>query len=156
MPKNLIDNSSHGKKWEPVDLYGAPTPPKGFLKAFRNRYFLAQIYEQPKGYLRLSVNSTFRGGFNTRFKDGITWEDLQQIKSELGYGDRLAVEIYPKDCDLVIDILPPINRGIPKTHDLGFCFFPLLGFRNCPLEVSLSGLMFAPQTDTASPAARIF
>ncbi len=20
---------------------------------------------------------------------------------------------------------------IPKTHDLGFCFFPLLGFRNC-------------------------
>ncbi|MEL6580208.1 MAG: GNAT family N-acetyltransferase [Cyanobacteria bacterium J06621_12] len=41
----------------------------------------------------------------------------------------------------VFDILPPINRGIPKTHDLSFCFFLVQRiyphvrvFRNCPLE----------------------
>ena len=52
--------------------------------------------------------------------------------------------------------------GIPKHCYLGFCFcppppssMPGEGFRNCPLEQSLSGLTFAPQTDTASPAARI-
>jgi len=55
-----------------------------------------------------------------------------------------------------LDILPPINRGIPKTHDLGFCFLLLPEFRNCPLEAFLSGLTSAPQTDTASPAAKIF
>jgi hypothetical protein len=64
-----------------------------------------------------------------------------------------------------VDILPaPIRSGIPKTHDLGFCFFPfrlrsrraLLVFRNCLLGDSLSGLMSAPQTETASPAAKIF
>ncbi len=31
-----------------------------------------------------------------------------------------------------------------------------MGFRNCPSEIFLSGLMFAPQTETASPAAKIF
>jgi hypothetical protein len=57
-----------------------------------------------------------------------------------------------------VDILPaPIRSGIPKTHDLGFCFFPLLVFRSLfPLAKCLSGLMFAPQTETASPAAKIF
>lgn len=50
---------------------------------------------------------------------------------------------------------------IPKPYDLSFCFFPLLEFRNCPLEPCLSGLTFAPQASsllpasTASPAARM-
>ncbi len=51
---------------------------------------------------------------------------------------------------------PPRRKwsGIPKTHGLGFCFFPfrlrsrqaLRVFRNCPSPLRLSGLMFAPQT----------
>jgi hypothetical protein len=42
------------------------------------------------------------------------------------------------------------------SHDLGFCFLPLLVFRNCPIDpCCLSGLTFAPQTDTASPAAKM-
>ena len=49
------------------------------------------------------------------------------------------------------------SRGIPKTHDLGFCFFlPLEVLLNCPLELCLSGLMSDPQTITASPAASMF
>ena len=49
------------------------------------------------------------------------------------------------------------SRGIPKTHDLGFCFLPALRvFLNCPLELCLSGLTSDPQTITASPAASIF
>jgi hypothetical protein len=57
----------------------------------------------------------------------------------------------------ILDILRERKRTrIPKTHDLGFCFFPLLVFRNCLLGDSLLGLMFAPQTDTASPAAKMF
>ena len=47
-------------------------------------------------------------------------------------------------------------RGIPKHHYLGFCFLLFRVFCNCPLELCLSGLMSAPQTITASPAAKIF
>lgn len=50
------------------------------------------------------------------------------------------------------DILPNLKgTGIPKTHDLGFCFIAL-AFR----DLLCSGLTVAPQTLTASPAARIF
>ena len=66
------------------------------------------------------------------------------------------------------------RRGIPKHHYLSFCFFPFRVFCNCPpgspelnsgaclaahsapLTLWLSGLMSAPQTVTASPAAKIF
>jgi len=30
-----------------------------------------------------------------RWVDGITWDDLQRLKREAGYGDREAVEVYP-------------------------------------------------------------
>ena len=30
-------------------------------------------------------------------KDGITWDELQRIKSACGFGDRDAVEFYPAD-----------------------------------------------------------
>jgi hypothetical protein len=36
-----------------------------------------------------------------RFVDGIAWEDLQRLKAEIGKGDYCAVEIYPRDRDLV-------------------------------------------------------
>ena len=43
------------------------------------------------------------------------------------------------------------SRGIPKTHDLGFCFIaPALR------DLLSSGLTVAPQTITASPAAKMF
>jgi len=51
------------------------------------------------------------------------------------------------------DILSASNATeIPKTHDLGFCFFPLLAFRNRLYSKGVFGLMFAPQTIPASPA----
>ena len=34
-------------------------------------------------------------------KDGITWDELQRIKSECGYGDNDAIEFYPKDSNVI-------------------------------------------------------
>ena len=48
------------------------------------------------------------------------------------------------------------RTGIPKPHDLGFCFCPLRGFAPALTDLLCSGLTVAPQTDTASPAAKIF
>ncbi|CCI08555.1 Similarity (fragment) [Microcystis aeruginosa PCC 7941] len=45
---------------------------------------------------------------------------------------------------------------IPKPHDLGFCFFPLRGSAPALTDLLCSGHQVALQTDTASPAAKIF
>ena len=36
-----------------------------------------------------------------RWKDDITWDELQEIKRQAGYGNQMAVEIYPDDLDIV-------------------------------------------------------
>lgn len=60
-------------------------------------------------------------------KDGITWDELQQIKSDCGFGDFDAIEFYPKDSDVINNgnlrhlyvFFEPLslirrNHGIPK------------------------------------------
>ncbi|ELS48645.1 hypothetical protein C789_1592 [Microcystis aeruginosa FACHB-905 = DIANCHI905] len=55
------------------------------------------------------------------------------------------------------DILTAVKRtAIPKPHDLGFCFFPEGFFAPALTDLLCSGLMVALQTDTASPAAKMF
>ena len=34
-------------------------------------------------------------------KDGIKWEELQQIKSDCGFGEFDAVELYPSNKDVI-------------------------------------------------------
>ena len=58
---------------------------------------------------------------------------------------------------VTFDILAAVKRtAIPKPHDLGFCFFPEGFFAPALTDLLCSGLMVALQTDTASPAAKIF
>lgn len=68
---------------------------------FRSRQFLAQLYEEPNGVLRLSVNRSMTDKQGDRWIDGITWDQLQQVKAECGFGDQWAVEVYPPESDIV-------------------------------------------------------
>ena len=61
--------------------------------------FLVQAFRERDGIIRLSVNRTGRQA--GRWQEGITWDELQEIKSQCGYGDQDAVEIYPTDHDVV-------------------------------------------------------
>jgi len=65
-----------------------------------NAYFLVQEFQEDNGVIRLSVNATSIAS-SGRWKDSISWDALQEIKSSVGYGDRDAVEIYPRDSDVV-------------------------------------------------------
>lgn len=76
--------------------------------------FLAAAF-QDAGAIRLSV-------IRQDMKDGIGWDELQRIKSECGFGDRDAVEFYPRDADvlntgnlrhlyIMDEKLPLIRRG---------------------------------------------
>jgi hypothetical protein len=63
-----------------------------------NKYLVTQWECSP--YLRLSICRTMIDEHGHWLAD-IGWEDMQAIKSSLGFGDRLAVEIFPRDDDVV-------------------------------------------------------
>jgi hypothetical protein len=67
------------------------------LRVWRNKDFLVQEFDEfrnGKLFRRISVNRTMiddRGSW----LDGLTWDQLQMIKNEIGYGTAWAVEIFP-------------------------------------------------------------
>src|SRR5690606_15920558 len=67
---------------------------------WRSRDFLVQGVKEPAGIIRLSIcrtNLDRKGDWT----DGITWDQLQRLKSEAGFGDLDAVEVYPAASDVV-------------------------------------------------------
>ncbi|EAA8526599.1 hypothetical protein NV054_000945 [Salmonella enterica subsp. enterica serovar Cerro] len=65
-----------------------------------NAYFLVQEFQEENGIVRLSVNTTSMSA-QGRWRDGISWDALQDIKNACGYEDHDAVEIYPRANDVV-------------------------------------------------------
>lgn len=49
---------------------------------------------QELGAVRLDIN-------RHDMQDGITWDELQHIKSACGFGDQDGVELYPRDEDVI-------------------------------------------------------
>lgn len=72
------------------------------VRVWRSREFLVQEYaERAPVLVRLSVLRTTVDPQAARWVDGITWDQLQQIKAECGYSDHDALELYPIDADVV-------------------------------------------------------
>lgn len=86
-------------KFDEVPSKDWPTMNNEKLKrVFVNKIFMVQEYHEDN-HIRLTVNSIKRRGNN--WKDGITWEQLQEIKSAVGYGNKCALEVYPEDNNIV-------------------------------------------------------
>jgi hypothetical protein len=70
-------------------------------RAWRSRRFLAGLYRtSTPGVVRLTVNradATIQG----EWLEGITWDDLQRVKRECGFGGLCAVEVFPPDEQVV-------------------------------------------------------
>lgn len=71
------------------------------IRVLRSKEFMVMVYEEADGVLRLSVNRSHVDPQTLRWVDGITWDELQVLKGEAGYGNREAVEVYPPDSDVV-------------------------------------------------------
>lgn len=74
------------------------------VRIWRSRHYFAQQYAVPTlGNIevrQLTVNRvTMRG--DGHWDQDIPWDDLQRCKRETGHGDWYAVEVYPRDRDLV-------------------------------------------------------
>lgn len=82
-----------------------PDAPAGMTKTpaqiWWSRYFLVQEFGEKDGIRRLSVARSEIDAASGRWKDGISWEELQEIKRQIGLGDCMAVEIFPADRDVV-------------------------------------------------------
>lgn len=74
------------------------------IEVWRSRAYLVQVFdEQCDAYpdlVRLSICRTTIG-MDGRWTDGLTWDELQSIKREVGFGDWYGLEIYPRDGDVV-------------------------------------------------------
>ena len=71
-------------------------------RVWRSRDFLVQEWvEQAPVLVRLSVLRTTLDPKVGRWVDGITWDELQDIKAQCGYPMAEAVEVYPPAGDVV-------------------------------------------------------
>ena len=76
-----------------------PLPKGAPIKAWRNKEFLVQLYDQ-EGHSRLSIN---RSDVNKdgNWKEGISWDQLMKLKNQAGFEDQWAVEVFPPDSSVV-------------------------------------------------------
>jgi hypothetical protein len=86
------------EKWEEAERNSPHSRPR--LEVWRSRDFLVQVFEEENGMQRMSVVRTRFIVKTGRFDDGISWDDLQRCKREIGRGDVYAIEIYPRDVDI--------------------------------------------------------
>lgn len=71
---------------------------RGPARVWRSRDFLVMLFSYEASE-RLSVCRTSLTG--DRWEDGISWEDLQRLKNEAGFGTHCAVELFPPDREVV-------------------------------------------------------
>ncbi len=78
-------------------------PWPGLIEVWRSRDFLVQVFDDRVATVRarLSINRTQINAASERWVDGISWDDLQRLKNECGFGDYDGVEVFPRDGDVV-------------------------------------------------------
>lgn len=85
------------------EIHCSFSDPRAPRRAWRSRDYLVQFYvESRTGIGRLSINRAEIDS-DGNWKDGITWDTLQRLKREAGFGDWQAIEFYPPDRDIVYD-----------------------------------------------------
>lgn len=75
------------------------------LNAWLSRRYMVQLYDAANAtypaLLRLSVNRARLDARGAGWMADISWDELQTIKREIGYGHWYAVEVYPPDANVV-------------------------------------------------------
>lgn len=69
-------------------------------RVWRSRRFMVVLWMELSGWQRLTCQRT-KLLPNGEWKDGLSWDDLQRLKAEAGFGDHWAVECFPPDSQVV-------------------------------------------------------
>ena len=94
-----IDNAKSPDILTEVNEELWPVKLKNMVKVFRSKTFIVQVFKEQNA-TRLSMCRTSIDN-NGDWEADIKWEELQEIKRQVGYGIDLAVEIYPNDANIV-------------------------------------------------------
>ena len=115
--------AEQNREWPPylveVPRSQWPSTPQRLLEVWRSRTFVVQVCEEQHGAQRVSVNRTALDA-SGRWRDGISWDALQEVKRQIGRADRWAVEIYPPDADI---------ENVANMRHLWLIPEPAFGFR---------------------------
>ena len=68
---------------------------------FVSRRYLAQLFEEEDGVVRVSVCRTELNEAGTGWRDNLSWDELMEVKRQVGLGENYAVEVLPPDKDIV-------------------------------------------------------
>jgi len=68
------------------------------IAVYLSRFYLVQVFQED-GAKRITVNRTTVSAAG--WEQNIAWEELQEVKREIGMGDLYAIEVYPRDRDIV-------------------------------------------------------
>lgn len=83
----------------PKDEWPTQKREVGRFAMWRSRRYVVQAFHEPDEIIRLSINRVQLKG--TRWLDDLTWDELDAIKREIGYGNEWAIELYPADEHIV-------------------------------------------------------
>jgi hypothetical protein len=87
-------------KLSPVDPAEWPVQHDRMIAVWASKQYLVQVYAEDDGVTRISICRAKRTA-NGQWADRLTWDTLQQIKADVGFADRCAVEVYPAEQDVV-------------------------------------------------------
>ena len=100
------DNAKRPARLEPVPRAEWPESMESRVGAtvavWRSRGFFVQRFSAPEPAIcRLSILRTTLDPKSGRWEDNITWDEIQRLKEEAGYGSAWAVEIFPAAGEVV-------------------------------------------------------
>jgi len=77
-----------------------------------SKSFIAQVFVEEDGNIRISINRATKSP-DGRWVDGITWDELQDVKGQIGRSQCAAYEVFPAEAD-VINVANMRHLWIPK------------------------------------------
>jgi hypothetical protein len=97
------DNAKWGMSLErvPPAMWSHMNADPTRIEVWRSNLYVVQIFAERDDVQRLSINRASVTADGSRWEEDIPWHELQRIKRECGRGDRDAVEIFPRDADVV-------------------------------------------------------
>ena len=69
-------------------------------QVWRSKKFTVIVWDVPAG-TKLSIQRNEWNPTTRRYNDGITWDEIMEIKRAIGYGDEQGIEFFPRDSEII-------------------------------------------------------
>ena len=74
--------------------------PEDILEIWRSKKYLVIVWKVPAGK-KLSISRQEWNPTERRYKDGITWDEIMEIKHDIGMGNKTGIEFFPADDEVM-------------------------------------------------------